>query len=256
MHPYFYVFSHRVPAYGAMMAVGLLVAGGMAMLRVRRAGLHWEDAIAILACAFGFALTGAAGLYIAISYSMEEIWDMLRTGTLFRAGRVGLVFYGGLIFAVPGVWVGARLAKVRPAPFVAPMWPCIPLGHAFGRIGCLLAGCCYGVPTDLPIGIVYEQSISGVPAGVSLVPVQGIESAALLLIFAALVQFTRKPRPATQVVALYLLLYAPCRFGLEWLRYDSIRGIYFGLSTSQWISAALFLTGMALFKALRRPANA
>lgn len=246
MYPFFYIFSCRVPAYGAMMALGLLVAGSLGLRRARKAGLRWEDGLVILACGFGTALLGAAGLYLAVTYSPAQLWALICSGELFSENRLGLVFYGGLIFALPGAWLGARAARAKLPDFVCPMLPCLPLGHAFGRLGCLLAGCCYGVPTHLPIGVMYTESYSGVPTGVALFPVQAVESAALLLIFGALVAYTRRRRRPNRVGALYLLLYAPCRFVLEFFRYDAIRGSFFGLSTSQWLSLALFAVGWAL----------
>ena len=247
MYPYFSVFSYQIPAYGVMMGVGLFVAGGVALVRVQHAKLHWEDALVILACAFGFALLGAAGLYVLVTYSIRQIFEMIRTGELFQSNRMGLVFYGGLLLAIPGSWLGARLARTHLMDYVVPIVPCIPLGHAFGRIGCLLAGCCYGVPTNLPIGIAYTQNLSGAPLGVPLFPIQAIESAALVLVFIILIFYTRCVRKPMQVAMLYIMLYSPLRFILEWFRYDAIRGVYFGLSTSQWISIAIFIPAIVLF---------
>lgn len=246
MYPYFTLFSRQVPAYGVMMMLGLLVAGSIGMLRVRRRGLRWENAIVILACAFGCGLLGAVGLYLLVTYSPGELGRMLLSGELFSGNRLGLVFYGGLIGAMPGACLGARIARARLPDYIPSMVPCIPLGHAFGRIGCLLAGCCYGIPTDLPIGIVYPEGMPSAPAGVPLFPVQPLESLILILIFGILILYTRRERLPSRVVGLYFLLYAISRFFLENLRYDAIRG-HFGLwSTSQWISAGLLLTGCGL----------
>lgn len=238
----------RVPAYGVMMMAGLVVAGSVGMARVRRAGLRVESAIVVLACAFGLALLGAMGLYLAVTYPVQEILRMVRSGELFTENKMGMVYYGGLLGAIPGAWLGMRLSGARPSDYIPPMVPCIPLGHAFGRIGCLLAGCCYGAPTELPIGVVYQESYSGVPVGVPLLPVQMMESVALIAIFGILSAYARRTRPAARVISLYLMLYAPCRFMLEWLRYDAIRGMFGIFSTSQWISLALFLTGIALWR--------
>lgn len=253
MHPYFIVFSRSVPAYGVMMMLGLVAAGSVGMVRVRRRGGRWEDATAILACAFGFALAGALGLYLAVTYSPEELSRMFLSGKLFSENQLGLVFYGGLLGAIPGAWLGARIAHARLEDYIPAMVPCIPLGHAFGRIGCLLAGCCYGIPTTLPIGIAYPDGTPSAPAGVPLFPVQALESLILVGIFGILVLYTRRLRPARHVVGLYFLIYAVCRFCLENLRYDAIRGHLGILSTSQWISVALFLAGCALL--CRRRAN-
>ncbi len=119
MYPFFYIFSCRVPAYGAMMALGLLVAGSLGLRRARKAGLRWEDGLVILACGFGTALLGAAGLYLAVTYSPAQLWALICSGELFSENRLGLVFYGGLIFALPGAWLGARAAG-KTAGFCLP----------------------------------------------------------------------------------------------------------------------------------------
>lgn len=247
MYPYIYILSRKIPTYGIMMMIGLLVGGFVALWRTKKAGLRWENALIIGACAFAAALLGAAVLYAAVTYSWSEIVEMARTGELWKGGRVGLVFYGGLLGAIPGVVIGAKTARVRIRDYVASMLPAVPLGHAFGRIGCLLAGCCYGKPTNLPIGVTYPRAETGVPGDVALLPVQAIESLCLIGIFACLVGYTRKERRPNRIAALYALLYAPCRFALEFLRYDSIRGLWLGLSTSQWISVGVFVFGLVMW---------
>lgn len=247
MYPFFTFGSITVPSYGVMMMLGVLVASTIGLLRVRRAGLVVENAIIILACAFGFALLGATGLYIAVSYSWSELMEMLRDGTLFTENRLGLVFYGGLLAAIPGAFVGQRIAGARLRDYVPAMLPCIPLGHAFGRIGCLLGGCCYGRPTNLPIGVVYNNPISDAPQGIALFPVQALESLILLAIFVVLILYTRAGRPPRRIVGLYFMLYAVCRMCMEYLRYDAVRGHIGFWSTSQWISAFLFLLGAFLW---------
>lgn len=222
------------------------------MLRVRKSGQRWEDGLAILACGFGTALLGAVALYIIITYPFAEFLQLLRSGELFSGEHLGLVFYGGVLGALPGALLGARIAHVRLMGFVSPMLPCLPLGHAFGRLGCLLAGCCYGKPTSLPIGVVYTVGYSGVPTGIPLLPVQAFEGAALLLIFLILAAYTRHGHPPMRVMALYLLLYSPCRFALEFLRYDAIRGAFLCFSTSQWLSILLAVAGIVLWHFSKR----
>ena len=117
--------------------------------------------------------------------------------------------------------------------------PVIPLGHAIGRIGCLCAGCCYGRPTDSAIGVVYTQPVGGAPTGVPLLPVPLFESAANLVIFGILMLISHKSKSRYLTTFLYCILYGITRFVLEFFRYDSIRGVTGGLSTSQWISLGL-----------------
>ncbi len=253
MYPYIHIFSKTVPSYGIMLMTGIWVAGFLSMLRIRRAGLRWENGMAVLACALGTAMLGAICLYIGVTYSLSDMINMVKSGSLFTGSKLGMVFYGGLLGAIPGVLLGIRITHIRASEYILPMVPCIPLGHAFGRIGCLLAGCCYGVPTDLPIGIIYPYSLSGVPTGIRLFPVQIVEALSLFAIFCILSIYSRHSPDPKRVVSLYLILYSICRFVLEEYRYDSIRGFWGALSTSQWISALLFVIGIILWLPASNP---
>ena len=255
MHPYIHLGFVTIPSYGTMIAFAILICGPLGCWRARRAGLHWEDALAIMACAFGCAIAGAALMYMLVTYSIQELVTILLTLRLPEGGTTGLVFLGGLLAAIPGAFLGCRITRVRLTDMVSPLLPVIPLGHALGRVGCFLAGCCYGKPTTLPIGVVYQHSYTGVPTGIPLLPVQLMEAGLLLGIFVLLMTLSSRRLPPLRLMGTYAASYAVCRFLLELLRYDSIRGIYFGLSTSQWISIALLIAGLVLLlRPDRRPA--
>ncbi len=247
MHPYIQITSEfRIPSYGIMMMLGLFAASALGLVRVHKAGLRWESAVVLIACGFGFGILGSTVLYVIVSYNWSELIELLCSGALFTEEKLGLVFYGGFLAAIPGVLFGARLTKAHLRDYVPAMVPCIPFGHAFGRIGCLMAGCCYGIPTSLPIGVVYHNPISDAPDGVALFPVQALESLLLLVIFVMLIAYTKKRRTPVRIVGLYFMLYAVCRFCLEYLRYDAIRGHVAFWSTSQWISILMLLVGSGL----------
>lgn len=246
MYPYIDLGFRQIPSYGLMMAIAVLLCGFLGCYRAYRAKQRWEDALVVMACAFGCAIAGAAILYMLVTYSLAELWTIITTFQMPEGQTIGLVFLGGLLGAVPGVFLGGLLVRCNLRQLVLPLVPIIPLGHALGRVGCFLAGCCYGKPTDLPIGVVYTRSLTGVPTGVPLLPVQLMEATALLVIFALLLFLSYRKCTDLTVVGAYALTYAICRFSLETLRYDSIRGIYFGLSTSQWISLGLVISGVLL----------
>ena len=122
--------------------------------------------------------------------------------------------------------------------------PAVPLAHAFGRIGCFFAGCCYGIPFDPPIGICLKNAISNAPKEIPLFPVQLLESI-LNLILALILQICfRKLQKKERVIPFYLSAYAVIRMVTEQFRYDAERGIWLGLSTSEWISIGIFLCGI------------
>jgi phosphatidylglycerol:prolipoprotein diacylglycerol transferase len=114
--------------------------------------------------------------------------------------------------------------------------PSVPLAHAFGRLGCFFAGCCYGVPSAF--GLEFNASELA-PHGVKLLPVQLIEAGCNLLLFVLLLVLSRFCRRRGLLTGTYLAAYAVMRFVLEFFRYDAERGVFWGLSTSQWISLLL-----------------
>ena len=124
--------------------------------------------------------------------------------------------------------------------------PSVALAQGFGRIGCFLAGCCYGMPTHSHFAIVFHDS-DFAPNNIPLVPTQLISSGldflhCLLLLYAA-----KKCKKQGQVVSLYLICYSLGRFVLEFFRGDLNRGAVGSLSTSQFISLFIFAAGVAMF---------
>ena len=118
------------------------------------------------------------------------------------------------------------------------------IGHAFGRIGCLFAGCCYGMECETPISIVFPVG-SAAPAGIPLLPTQILESVFLFLLCAFLVWRLSKQKPFGTVSGWYMALYGAWRFTIEFFRNDE-RGFVGALSTSQFISIFIIAGGIAL----------
>ena len=125
--------------------------------------------------------------------------------------------------------------------------PSVALAQGFGRIGCLLAGCCYGQETDSAFCIVFQNSAYA-PNGVPLIPTQIISSALDFLHFGLLILFAKRWKKGEgQVAGLYFALYSAGRFILEFFRGDLERGNVGALSTSQFIAIFAFLFGVILF---------
>jgi phosphatidylglycerol:prolipoprotein diacylglycerol transferase len=183
-----------------------------------------------------------------VSVPFKDLAENIKQGNIAFLINNGQVFYGGLIGGCLGAFIGAKIAKVKLTDFVDLVTPGIPLGHAFGRIGCFFAGCCYGRPFERPIGIEYHKPIGDAPVGVPLFPVQLLEAAINLIICMVLVLYTRKHNTKWKVFSLYLIMYSVGRYFLEYLRYDAIRGKLIGISTSQWISISLFVVGLILWR--------
>ncbi len=187
-----------------------------------------------------------------------HVQDCLR---VFKFWYGGLVFYGGLLLAIPtGLWF-VRRHRMPTAQVADLAGFAIPLGLVFGRTGCFLAGCCWGrtcptgfgglafPPGSAAFDYQVEQGMIARSATETLpvYPTQAWEAAACLAIFAYLYFWRRtRKRFDGQLFYLFLMLYAVARFVIEFWR-DDPRGDFLGLATSQWLGIPLFAVGAALY---------
>jgi phosphatidylglycerol:prolipoprotein diacylglycerol transferase len=167
--------------------------------------------------------------------------------------RGGLVFYGGLIGAALGGMLYARMKKL-------PLWklgdvlaPSIALGYVFGRIGCLLNGCCYGKPSNLPWAIRFPADNPNHPPTIPVHPTQIYDALLNLILYAGLAWLYRRKKFDGQVFGTYLLGYACTRSFVELFRgdYTPIH-VHGGLTPAHLISIGVFATGVVLLVVLRR----
>jgi phosphatidylglycerol:prolipoprotein diacylglycerol transferase len=143
----------------------------------------------------------------------------------------GFVFYGGLIFGLAYLFVYSLVLKQFEFKKMAYFIPGLTIGHAVGRIGCFLAGCCFGTETTSFLSVRMHEAHRH--------PVQLYESATLFLLGYFILRKLKQGVKPGIAVSYYLMFYSALRFSLEFIRGDKIRGIYSGLSTSQWVSIAL-----------------
>jgi phosphatidylglycerol---prolipoprotein diacylglyceryl transferase len=149
----------------------------------------------------------------------------------------GFVFYGGLLGALMFLVVFAFFKPIS-LPDLWPMLPALTFGHAIGRIGCLLAGCCFGAPTSFFWGISLHGHVRH--------PTQILEMIILTLLGIFLL---RSRRSKSYLLVFYFLTYGTARFGIEFLRGDDIRGHWPLLSPSQYISLILIMAaGLLAYK--------
>jgi len=222
-----------------MIAVGILCALVMAGKRAKKRGLDADFVygLGIVALVFGFI--GAKLLYC-----MVEINAFLNEPMRILSGS-GFVLYGGIIGGILVAMIYCKFKKTSFFQYFDLAVPSIALAQGFGRIGCFLAGCCYGRETDAAIGIIFHNS-SIAPNGVKLIPTQLLSSAGDFLIVIVLLLYARKDRNIGKVGALYLILYSVGRFIIEFFRND-YRGNIGMLSTSQFISLIILAIGTAMF---------
>jgi phosphatidylglycerol:prolipoprotein diacylglycerol transferase len=207
----------------------------------------------------------------------------------------GLVFFGGIIGAVVTAVVYCRRQRISFLRTSDVMIPSVALGHFFGRLGCLSAGCCFGRPCSVPWAIVMpsgsaafvgqyqalqdshpQAALALLNAGHSLPihPTELYEATAELLFFGLLLFLRPRKRFHGQLLAVWLVLYSILRFIVEFYRGDVIRGflveVAIGpmnrllgidpseptlLTTSQTISIAGVILGVVLYLRGRRTAR-
>ncbi len=228
-----------VHGYGLMIAVGVILAVILAVLRSPKRGLDENLIYGIGLAALLSGFLGAKLLYCLINLDsfLKNPWE-------FLSGS-GFVVYGGIVGGVLAAMLYCRAQKVSFLKYFDLLAPSVALAQGFGRIGCFLAGCCYGRETNAWYGVTFPAG--GIaPSGVQLIPTQLFSSAGDFAITLALLCYARKNRPDGKVGALYLILYSVGRFFIEFLRND-YRGSVAFLSTSQFIALFILVVGIALF---------
>lgn len=165
----------------------------------------------------------------------------------------GFVFYGSLLTCIPlMLWYFKK--------HMIPLWPMLDLMaivicilHGCGRIGCFMAGCCYGKPTENFLGVTFTNpACQADPRNTPLHPTQLYESGLIFILLIGLLLIKRRKQFEGQLFLLYLIGYAAGRAVLELFRGDLERGFIVEnyLSYSQFIS--LLLIAVALFFYVRR----
>lgn len=229
----------EITSFGAMVAIGALA--GLWILRRELAHDRLPES-ALDAAIFGvFGGMAGAKLLWVIEHSAEAPFlDLLLS-------RGGMSWFGGFAGGV-GAAIAVLLYRRLPVlPVIAAATPALAIGHAIGRVGCLLVGDDYGRPTTVPWGIAFPQGLP--PTDVPVHPTQIYEALALLPLAWILVRMRRHGAPPARVLGAYLALAGTIRFAIEWLRVD-VR-VLGPLSVAHIASAAVALVGVLLLLAPR-----
>jgi len=251
-----------IPSYGVFFATGVLLAILLALHLARQAGLDRNRLSDLIFYTLLVALLGAKiFLFLTEFHFYTSNPDQIKY--LLTSGGT---FYGGLIFGLFfAVWF-IRKRKLDTWTVADILAPGIALAHGFGRIGCFMAGCCYGRPAgDCAIAVTFpDREHTVAPAGQPLYPTQLMESALNFINFMILLIVYKKKKFKGQVISLYLINYSIIRFSVEFFRGDSDRGYIFGgmdrpffsLSVPQLISILGFTAGIILYQVFKRKFSA
>jgi phosphatidylglycerol:prolipoprotein diacylglycerol transferase len=248
--------------YGAMLVVGFASALWLAGVRARRAGFPAETIGDLAVWLFVAGIIGARAFYL-IQYH-EHAFAGARTlpQILFAAVNLssgGLVFYGSAIGGAVGHFAFCHVRKLSSLNLADVITPSVFIGVGFGRIGCLLNGCCFGDACDLPWSIVFPAEsvpwLALVQRGFlapdalqspPLHPSQIYSAIDGFLIAGLTLWYSRYRRCPGDVLALGLLMSSVTRFLIEFVRGDEYGQWGTALTISQWIAVGLFATGIGL----------
>ena len=222
-----------VPAYSLFASLGLFGMMLVIYFRSERMGISFQQLLFLV-----FLLVAGAGGGSKLMFILTQVPQLVTEFSFTRMLHViitsGFVFYGGLFGALLGAYFFALYYHFEFTDVADMIAPGFAVFHVFGRIGCFFAGCCYG--KEAPWGFaLYKEP------GVTRIPIQLIESGCILGIVLFLFVIEHRWGKKSRLMESYLFLYSICRFILEFFRGDEIRGIWAGISTSQWISGFIFI---------------
>ncbi len=239
MKPYFTFFNKQIPFYGIFYFLGIGIAATVASFLIKKRKIPFFDLVCSAVYTMIGAILGAKLLFILVS--IEQIIQLHLSFEAVLKG--GFVFYGGLIGGALGLFIYVKQFKLDFFDFFDLYAVVLPLGHAFGRIGCFTAGCCYGIAYDGFGSYTYQSSADfATPIGIPLLPIQLIEAFFLFVLFVILLIFYHKKSHSKGFcLTVYGCSYSILRLFLEFFRGDKERGLFLGFSTSQWISLGLFV---------------
>ncbi|MCR4740659.1 MAG: prolipoprotein diacylglyceryl transferase [Lachnospiraceae bacterium] len=242
----FSIGKFTVHSYGLLIGLGFLVAVFLGSYRAKKVNLspdHYSN-IAIFTLIIGFL--GGKLMYMIVEFKR------LLADPMSVIGSEGFVVYGGIITGVLSIFVYCKINKLSFLNYIDLLVPCVAINQGFGRLGCFMAGCCYGRETTSPFGVVFPPG-SLAPAGVPLIPTQLISAAFDFALGILLIVLFKKFKRSGDIGATYFCAYSIGRFLVECLRNDE-RGSVGALSTSQFISFFILAFSIVFF-AINRKLN-
>jgi phosphatidylglycerol---prolipoprotein diacylglyceryl transferase len=249
MHPdLFSIGPLALHTYGLLIAIGFIVALVIAIKTGKRHGI---DSQQIMDLSFLLIISGIVGsriVYILmnISYYIANPMDM------FKLWQGGLVFSGGLLVAIIAGYFYIRRHKLNILSIGDVFAPSIAIGQAIGRIGCFMAGCCYGRPTSVPWSVTFTNPHSFAPLNIPLHPTQLYDVLSNLVIFIILLILRPWKKFNGQVIIWFLIMHSTARLYIERFRGDD-RGILpgTGWTMTQFIAILILVSAISALFYLR-----
>ena len=209
----FTISPFSVAWYGILVALAVLTVVLWVLREARRTGKIAYNTV------LNAALVGIpSGIIFSRVLHVVDRWDYYIQNPGQIIGAAGLTIYGAVLGAALGIWIYSKVSHVRFGYLADLIAPGIILSQAVGRVGCTLNGCCYGIETSLPWGIVYTNPESYGPIGIPVHPTQIYEIIYNLIVFAVLLKLRGRFKPDGSLFLIYLSLYSLWRIGIDFLR--------------------------------------
>lgn len=236
----FNIWGFQVYGYGFMIALGIIFAIILLTKRSNKAGYNEDHILNMTIISIISGILGGKLLHI-----ITDFRDIIKNPEILKDFGAGFVIYGAIIAGILSIYIYAKRKSWDILEVFDLVVPSLPLAQGFGRIGCLLAGCCYGAETTSEFSIVFTNSLFA-PNNVHLHPTQIYSSIFDFVLAAVLIWYDKRNKVKGRTFALYLISYSAGRFFVEFFRNDP-RGNVGTLSTSQFISIFVFIIGIYLF---------
>jgi phosphatidylglycerol:prolipoprotein diacylglycerol transferase len=249
MHPVlFKIGPLTIYTYGAFIVIALLIGMWIVKCESTKVGLDSNKMMDIYFYGIIGGLIGARIFYVFLFW--RDFWPQI--WKIFMLWEGGVVFYGAVFGAVPVCIFLVRRYKFSLRSSLDILVFPLPLAHSIGRIGCFMAGCCYGKDCSLPWAVVFRTQSSLAPLNIPIHPTQLYSSFTNLIIFILLILIKKRKQFDGQILSAYLCLYPIGRAINEIFRGDKRSIALCGfLNLNHLINLAMLICGILLYSYLK-----
>lgn len=228
------MFNTKIPLYGIFIIIAILSGLLVVFKNAKHLNLKTEEIIGLL------VYIGLGAIFGAKYFTF--LTNPKRFNGIFEFTKVGLSSYGAVIGIIILLFLFSKQYKKSFKNLIYILLPSIPLMYGIGKIGCFLAGCCYGIEYNGPLSVSYNYSYSA-PKGISLFPIQLLESIIFIAIFIYTYNKIIKRKPNNIIVGQTFVICGVSKFSLDYLRMSHMGKLF---SINQLVSVAFILIGLFL----------
>lgn len=230
------VSSPLIKPYG-LFALAAAAAGMILLLRLLK---NYRESYRILPKIISVVSISVMLTGVSFGYIIEVLKNVFNgIPNIFIVKGFGFVAYGGIIGALAAAYFAVCRYRLDKYLMMDSLSCIIPIVHGIARAGCLFSGCCYGKEYHGFLSVYYASR------DMYCFPFQIAEGAMDIILGVFLIYLYRKNNNSGRIMYLYLLIYSVCRFILEFFRGDEVRGVFMGVSSSQYISIGVFIFAVA-----------